>query len=72
MLASIRHLDQLVKQGGVRLVAERSLMVDWTDIRVSAPQAELPGEGCLRRTIAAIRCKSSQSQPRSAIREATY
>ncbi|WP_328824606.1 nuclear transport factor 2 family protein [Mesorhizobium neociceri] len=37
MLASIRYLDQLVKQGGVWLFAERSLMVDWSDTRASSP-----------------------------------
>ena len=37
MLASIRYLDQLVKQGGVWLFAERSLMVDWTETRISTP-----------------------------------
>jgi ketosteroid isomerase-like protein len=37
MLASIRYLDHLVKQGGVWLFAERSLMVDWTDTRSSVP-----------------------------------
>jgi len=36
MLASIRYLDQLSKEGGVWLFAERSLMVDWKDTRVSA------------------------------------
>jgi ketosteroid isomerase-like protein len=37
MLASIRYLDKFVKQDGVWLFAERKLMVDWTDTRVSAP-----------------------------------
>ncbi|MER9296778.1 nuclear transport factor 2 family protein [Mesorhizobium sp. M0621] len=37
MLASIRYLDQLVKQDGVWLFAERRLMVDWTDTRISTP-----------------------------------
>jgi len=37
MLASIRYLDTFVKQDGVWLFAERKLMVDWTETRVSAP-----------------------------------
>ena len=37
MLASIRYLDQFVKQDGVWLFAERKLMVDWTDTRISVP-----------------------------------
>ncbi len=37
MLASIRYLDEFVKQEGVWLFAERRLMVDWTDTRVSTP-----------------------------------
>ena len=37
MLASIRYLDRFIKQGGVWLFAERKLMVDWTDTRVSVP-----------------------------------
>jgi ketosteroid isomerase-like protein len=37
MLASIRYLDKFVKQDGVWLFAERKLMVDWTDTRVSVP-----------------------------------
>ncbi len=36
MLASIRYLDQFVKLDGAWLFAERRLMVDWTDTRVSA------------------------------------
>jgi ketosteroid isomerase-like protein len=35
MLASIRYLDQFVKQDGAWLFAERKLMVDWTDTRIS-------------------------------------
>jgi hypothetical protein len=37
MLASIRYLDRFVKQGGAWLFAERKLMVDWTETRVSKP-----------------------------------
>ncbi|GLS18490.1 hypothetical protein GCM10007874_15070 [Labrys miyagiensis] len=37
MVASIRYLDQFVKQDGAWLFAERKLMVDWTDTRASAP-----------------------------------
>lgn len=37
MLASIRYLDQFVKQQGDWLFAERKLMVDWTDTRTSVP-----------------------------------
>ena len=37
MIASIRYLDQFVKQKGTWLFAERKLMVDWTDTRASAP-----------------------------------
>ena len=37
MLASIRYLDQFVKQDGAWLFAERKLMVDWTETRVSKP-----------------------------------
>jgi ketosteroid isomerase-like protein len=37
MLASIRYLDQFVKQQGAWLFAERKLMVDWTDTRPSTP-----------------------------------
>ena len=33
MLASIRYLDQFVKQNGTWLFAERKLMVDWTETR---------------------------------------
>ena len=36
MIASIRYLDQLVKQDGQWLFAERRLMVDWTETRPSA------------------------------------
>ena len=35
MVASIRYLDQFVKQDGSWLFAERKLMVDWTDTRAS-------------------------------------
>jgi hypothetical protein len=35
MIASIRYLDQFVKQDGQWLFAERRLMVDWTDTRPS-------------------------------------
>jgi len=37
MLASIRYLDQFVKQQGAWLFAERKLMVDWVDTRNSVP-----------------------------------
>ena len=37
MLASIRYLDQFVKLDGAWLFAERRLIVDWTDTRVSEP-----------------------------------
>jgi hypothetical protein len=37
MLASIRYLDQFVKLDGAWLFAERRLMVDWTDTRISEP-----------------------------------
>ena len=37
MLASIRYLDQFVKRDGAWLFAERRLMVDWTDTRISKP-----------------------------------
>ena len=33
MIASIRYLDELVKQGGQWLFAERRLMVNWTETR---------------------------------------
>ncbi len=33
MIASIRYLDELVKQDGQRLFAERRLMVNWTETR---------------------------------------
>ena len=33
MVASIRYLDQFVKQGGQWLFGERRLMVSWTDTR---------------------------------------
>jgi SnoaL-like domain len=36
MIASIRYLDELVKQDGRWLFAERRLMVDWTEMRPSA------------------------------------
>jgi ketosteroid isomerase-like protein len=35
MVASIRYLDDFVKQDGQWLFAERRLMVDWTDTRPS-------------------------------------
>lgn len=35
MVASIRYLDQFVKESGRWLFAERKLMVDWTDTRNS-------------------------------------
>jgi len=35
MIASIRYLDELVKQDGWWLFAERRLMVDWTETRPS-------------------------------------
>ncbi|MFF2315219.1 nuclear transport factor 2 family protein [Arthrobacter sp. NPDC058097] len=37
MLASIRYLDEFVKQQGQWLFAERQLMVDWTETRPSKP-----------------------------------
>ena len=37
MIASIRYLDEFVKQDGDWLFAERRLMVDWTETRQSAP-----------------------------------
>jgi hypothetical protein len=37
MVASIRYLDEFVKQGGEWLFAERRLMLDWTETRPSAP-----------------------------------
>ena len=37
MVASIRYLDQFVKQDGAWLFAERRLMVNWTDTRPSVP-----------------------------------
>jgi ketosteroid isomerase-like protein len=37
MLASIRYLDWFVKLDGAWLFAERRLMVDWTDTRISEP-----------------------------------
>jgi ketosteroid isomerase-like protein len=37
MLASIRYLDQFVKSDGTWFFAERRLMVDWTDTRISEP-----------------------------------
>ncbi len=37
MIASIRYLDQFVKQDGGWLFAERRLMVDWTETRPSTP-----------------------------------
>jgi ketosteroid isomerase-like protein len=36
MVASIRYLDEFVKQDGAWLFAERRLMVDWTETRPSA------------------------------------
>ena len=36
MIASIRYLDEFVKQDGGWLFAERRLMVDWTETRPSA------------------------------------
>jgi len=36
MIASIRYLDEFVRQDGVWLFAERRLMVDWTETRPSA------------------------------------
>jgi ketosteroid isomerase-like protein len=35
MIASIRYLDVFAKQDGAWLFAERKLMVDWTDTRIS-------------------------------------
>jgi hypothetical protein len=37
MIASIRYLDELVKQGDAWLFAERRLMVNWIETRPSAP-----------------------------------
>lgn len=37
MIASIRYLDEFVKQGGEWLFAERRLMVDWTETRPCRP-----------------------------------
>jgi ketosteroid isomerase-like protein len=37
MLASIRYLDRFVTHDGAWLFAERKLMVDWTETRVSEP-----------------------------------
>jgi len=37
MIASIRYLDEFVKEDGDWLFAERRLMVDWTETRPSAP-----------------------------------
>jgi ketosteroid isomerase-like protein len=37
MIASIRYLDDLVKQGDQWLFAERRLMVNWIDTRPSTP-----------------------------------
>ncbi|MFQ6397987.1 nuclear transport factor 2 family protein [Nocardia sp. KC 131] len=36
MIASIRYLDEFVKQDGEWLFGERRLMVDWTETRASA------------------------------------
>ncbi|GAA3777173.1 nuclear transport factor 2 family protein [Streptomyces coacervatus] len=37
MIASIRYLDEFVKQGGEWFFAERRLMVDWTETRPCSP-----------------------------------
>ncbi|MFJ9870125.1 nuclear transport factor 2 family protein [Streptomyces sp. NPDC101165] len=37
MIASIRYLDQFVKQHGDWFFAERRLLVDWTETRLCAP-----------------------------------
>lgn len=37
MIASIRYLDEFVKQDGEWLFAERRLMVNWTETRPSTP-----------------------------------
>jgi hypothetical protein len=37
MIASIRYLDEFVKQDGEWLFAERRLMVDWTETRPCRP-----------------------------------
>ncbi|MFE2409035.1 nuclear transport factor 2 family protein [Kitasatospora sp. NPDC059408] len=37
MVASIRYLEEFVKQDGTWLFAERRLMVDWTETRPSTP-----------------------------------
>lgn len=36
-IASIRYLDEFVKQDGAWLFAERRLMVDWTETRPCRP-----------------------------------
>jgi len=37
MIASIRYLDEFVKEDGEWFFAERRLMVDWTETRPCAP-----------------------------------
>ena len=37
MIASIRYLDEFVKEDGDWFFAERRLMVDWTETRQSTP-----------------------------------
>jgi ketosteroid isomerase-like protein len=37
MIASIRYLDEFVRQDGAWFFAERRLMVDWTETRPSTP-----------------------------------
>jgi len=37
MIASIRYLDEFVKQDGAWFFAERRLMVDWTETRPCTP-----------------------------------
>ena len=37
MVASLRYLDQFVKEDGTWLFAERKLLVDWTEARPSTP-----------------------------------
>jgi len=37
MIASIRYLDEFVRQGGAWFFAERRLMVDWTETRPCRP-----------------------------------
>jgi hypothetical protein len=38
LVMSIRYLDTFVRDGGGWLIADRNLIIDWTDERPSAPQ----------------------------------